>query len=329
MDGGGRLLRSLTAGAPGSVALAAAAGPGVLRASAFPAFKGQPKTRRSKRAFTRRSVRVPPEQRVPRGVGSLLTLAFFAAVGIYGAVLGGHVETFQETYGEPKHALARLLGLGIDHVTISGIAELTEAEVLIAAGISPKTSLAFLDAAEARRRLEAVPMIREASVRKLYPNELSITLTEREPRALWQRNGELFVISGDGTVIDMLNDWRFADLPLVVGDQANTRSKDYLALLEQAGPLRSRIRAGMLVAGRRWNLKMDNGIDVRLPELAPGPALARLAKLETEHKLLEKDVLAVDMRMPDRVVVRLNEEAAAARSEMLKKKPSKTKGAEI
>src|SRR4029079_4677515 len=162
------------------------------------------------------------------------------------------------------------------------------------------------------------PLVRRASVRKLYPNELVIGITERAPHALWQLNGELFIIATDGTVIDLMQDERFIGLPLVVGERANLRNSDYLTLLEAAGPLKSRIRAGTLVSGRRWTLKMDNGMDVRLPELGTAQALARLLKLEREQKILDKDVLAVDLRMPDRVVVRLTEEAAAARMDTLK-----------
>jgi cell division protein FtsQ len=201
-------------------------------------------------------------------------------------------------------------------------------EVLAAAGITPKSSLAFLSVGEVRERLEKVPLIKSASVRKLYPDELVVTLVEREPHALWQLDGELFVIAADGTVIDAMQDARFASLPLVVGGEANLRTKDYLALLDAAGPLKERIRAGSLVAGRRWTLKMDNGVDVRLPELGARDALARLEKLEREQGVLQKDVIAIDLRMADRVVVRLTEEAMAARLDGLKKKPLRGKGVE-
>ena len=125
-----------------------------------------------------------------------------------------------------------------------------------------------------------------------------------------------------------MRDDRFANLPLVVGDQANARTKDYLALLDAAGPLKPRIRAGTLVSGRRWTLKMQNGIDVRLPELGAAEAVARLVKLDREQKLLDKDVIAVDLRMRDRIVVRLTEEAASARAESMKKKLTRGKGVE-
>lgn len=284
------------------------------------------RSRRWFRGSRRSAVAVPLAERLPSGLGSWLAIAFLALTGTTGAILGGHYETFRETYGEPRHALARAVGLGIDRITISGLSGLSEIEVLVAAGIDPKISLAFFDADEARKRLEATPMIREASVRKLYPGEISINLTEREPYALWQVKGELFLIAQDGTVIDKMDDGRFANLPLVVGADANLKAKDYLALLSEAGPFAARIRAGSLVAGRRWNLKLDTGADIRLPEQGAGAAVKRLASLEQDFRISEKDLIAIDMRQPDRVTMRLTEEAATARAEQLKNKTKKKGG---
>ena len=175
-----------------------------------------------------------------------------------------------------------------------------------------------------------MPLVGAVSVRKIYPNELIVTLTEREPSALWQKDGEIFVIAADGTVIDRMRDGRFAGLPLVVGEGANKRTREYLALVDAAGPLKGRIRAGTLVSGRRWTLKVD-GVDVRLPETGATEAMARLVRfvdLERRSRLLEKDIIAVDLRMPDRLVVRLTEEAAAVRLEAVKKQRPRGKGIE-
>ncbi len=323
MDGGGRYLQPMTAyRADAAVARAAAFEPRRSSSSRFTFLKPF----RSSRGVRRRSAGVPLERRLPRFLGTGLALGFFGTVIFTGLLQGGHLDDFVGTYGEPHHALARAVGLGLDQVTISGITQVRENEVLAAGGLHDKLSLAFIDVNEVRERLERVPMIKTAAVRKLYPNELVITLTEREPHAIWQNKGELFVVASDGTVIDLMQDEGLVNLPLVVGEGANLRNKDYMALLQAAGPLKDRIRAGMLVSGRRWNLKMDNGMDVRLPELGAADAVARLVKLEREQKILEKDVLAIDLRMPDRIVVRLTEEAASARAESLKKKPMRGKG---
>ena len=319
MDGGGRYLQPITA-SPAGIAVARASLPrssgGSVPRLAF----------RFPRMPRRRSVAVPLERRIPRFLGTGLALGFFSAVVFVGLSQGGHLDEIYRTSGEPHHALARSLGLGLERVTMSGLSQLREADVLAAAGLNPQVSLPFLSAAEVRARLERMPLVKTASVRKLYPNELLVTLTEREPHAIWQLNGELFIAASDGTVIDLMEDGRFVHLPLVVGEQANGRTEEYLALIEAAGPLKGRIQAGTLVAGRRWTLKIDNGVDVRLPELGAKEALARLVKLEREQKILDKDVLAIDLRMQDRVVVRLTEEAAAARADAMKKKPMRGKG---
>jgi cell division protein FtsQ len=319
MDGGGRFLRPLSAGLPGGAAVAVPPS----------AWSGSPQPRSSRPRVRRRaSVVTPAQRRLPPFLGTGLVLAFFALVGVTGAVNGGQYQRIRDQYGEPRHMLARALGLGLDRITISGIGQLTEAEILGIAGISTKVSLPFLDVAEIRDRLERVPLIKSASVRKLYPSELLITMSEREPHALWQHNGEVFLIALDGTVIDIVEDARFAHLPLVVGDLANGRSGEYLALREAAGPLKSRILAGTLVSGRRWTLKLDNGMDVRLPERDAAAAVARLVKLDREQRILDKDIIALDLRMNDRVVVRLTEEAMAARLDAARKKPPRGKGVE-
>jgi cell division protein FtsQ len=322
MDGGGFVLESLTAGSPGRGGRASATW--AARDGRFGALR----FRALLSGLRRRSfVAAPQAGRVPRHLGTVLALGFFTAVAGYGLVLGGQYDAFQRAFGEPRDVVARALGFGIEKVTISGLSQLSEREILGIAGVSPRVSLPFISAADIRGKLEAVALVRSASVRKLFPSELVINLTEREPFALWQKDGELFVVSGDGTMIDTMRDGRFASLPLVVGAGANARAAEYTAILDAAGPLRDRIRAGMLISGRRWNLKMNNGIDIRLPEQGATAAVARLARLEREQGLLEKDVLAVDLRMTDRVVVRLSEEAAATHAELVKKRPARgTKG---
>lgn len=324
MDGGGRVFEPLTAGYSGGSGSSPVYGghrPGSLatrlRSLRIPSpFAALGFKRRS-------SVAVPLARRIPRHIGTGLTLAFFVGIAGYGLVAGGQFAALRVVSGEPRDMIARLLGFGLDRITIAGLSQLSEKEVLAISGISPKVSLPFLSAADIRTRLEETPLVRSATVRKLFPHELVITLVEREPFALWQKGGELFVVSADGTVIDRMRDGRFANLPLVVGTSANARAADYTAILDAAGSLRGRIRAGMLVSGRRWTLKMDNGIDVHLPEQGATAAVARLARLDREQKILDKDVLAIDLRMTDRVVVRLTEEAAASHAELAKKRPAR------
>ena len=185
----------------------------------------------------------------------------------------------------------------------------------------------FLDAAEARAKLKANPWIAEATILKLYPSRLHVAVTEREAFALWQKDRKVSVISSDGTVVEPFVSARFAKLPLVVGIGAETKAKDFLALLEKYPLLRAQMHAAVFVAERRWNVVLKNGIDVRLPETDAEKALDTLVQLDRDNKLLSRDITVVDMRLADRVTVRLADEPATARIEAIKAKNKKKGGA--
>ena len=329
MDGGGRILRSLSEALRlSSIAterplLAAIGFPANCTASSFtlaPARRAQVLPRRDGQSRRGRFMDFARQ----RGTALLVFSLIGTSIG-YGALRGGAYATFVEQYGTPADIVARNIGFPVSAVTITGQSGLTESEVLEASGISSKNSLAFLDVAEVRDRLRALPLVKDASVRKLYPDRLVIEITERQPYALWQQEGQVSVVAADGTVIDTMRDGRFADLPFVVGQGANTHLANYLALIGRAGDLKAKIRAGIFVGERRWTLSTTTGIEVMLPEKNPEGALAALASLERESRVLEKDLISLDLRLPDRMVARLSEEAAAQRADTLGRKGAKTK----
>jgi cell division protein FtsQ len=315
MDGRGRLLRSVNG--PMTPAFAQA------HLSAAPPSRGF-----RGRAFRRR-FRFPVARlvaRLPDGFGTFMTAALFAATIGLGVVRGGHHEAFVAKYGDPLHFAGRALGFGVARVHITGLGDLSPAEILAVGGIDASSSLPFLDVEDVRARLSAVPLVRDASVRKVYPGTVEISLVEREGHALWQNHGEFFVIAVDGAVIDRYRGNRFNELPIVVGEGAAQRAAEILARIDEVPGLKPHIRAAVLVSGRRWSLKLVNGVDVRLPEGDEAAALRRLAAMIRDHKVLDKDVLAIDLRLPDRAVLRLTEEAAAIRAEVLKGRAKAGKG---
>jgi cell division protein FtsQ len=253
----------------------------------------------------------------PRGLGLALAAAVLGAVALVGVARGGQYRAFIASEGSIGDFFARGLGLGIDVVTLSGQSRLTEPEILAIAGVTPRDSVPFFDVETARERLEATPLIKQASVRKLYPSRLIIDIVERTPAALWQHDGEVRTIAADGAVIDELRNSRLSDLPFVVGDGANTRLSEFRALVGAAAELAPKIEAGVLVGGRRWNFKMKSGVDVKLPEAAPLAAVTTLLGLQRRSRILDRDILWLDLRTPGRVFARLSADAAAARQERL------------
>jgi cell division protein FtsQ len=263
---------------------------------------------------------------IPRGAGSVAAVAVFLIAGACGAVYGGHVEAVTTQLRDARDATANAAGFHIAAVAIGGPKEVTREEILAAAGVTGKSSLLFLDAETARTRLKSNPWIADATILKLYPDRLHIAVSERQAFAMWQKDNRVTVIGSDGTVVQPFVDARFANLPLVVGAGAEKAASDFLALTDRFPALRDQVRAYVMVAERRWNLRLKNGIDVRLPESEPERALETLVALDRDKKLLSRDVVVIDMRVPDRATARLSDTAAAVRQDAMKDKKVRRKG---
>ena len=267
------------------------------------------------------------ERYLPNRLGVALTVLMLLGSAGLGIVKGGHVDEFMVGLSDTRNALANSAGFRITEVAINGRRQLSQDEVLAIGGVNGRSSLLFLDATVLRDKLKANPWIADATILKLYPGRLQIDIVERTAFALWQQDGRLAVIAEDGAVLEPYVSRRFVTLPLVVGKGADTKARDFLALLDRYPQVRTVTKAAILVGERRWNLRLKDGLDIRLPENDVGNALAMLSKLDKEDRLFSRDITAVDMRLPDRLTVQLSEEAAKAREELFKdKKPKKKPG---
>ena len=336
MDGAGRLARSLRSLGPQADLKAAAIGAGVLLREWLEQRLAQTKAASAKRKAAKlRPVREPNPNRLialverylPNRAGVAATVLILLGSAGFGIVRGGHVEELTQALSDTRNALANAAGFRITTVGINGRKQLSQDEVLAIGGVNGRSSLLFLDADAVRGKLKANPWIGEATVLKLYPGRLQIDIVERSAFALWQQDGHLSVIADDGAVLEPYVTRRFTSLPLVVGKGAETRARDFLALLDRYPQVRAVTKAAIFVGERRWNLRLKDGLDIRLPENDVGNALAALSKIDKEDKLFSRDIVAVDMRLSDRLIVQLSDDAAKARDDLFKdKKPKKKAG---
>jgi cell division protein FtsQ len=291
-----------------------------------PAWSEQPALRLLRRCGAALVARKPP-----RGLGASAAALLLLASTCYGVVKGGHTETIVEQVQDICDRAANSAGFRISEIALAGQHEVSRETILTLAGITGRSSLLFLDAARTRARLMSNPWIADASVLKLYPGRLRIGITERKPFAIWQQAGAISLIATDGTVLEHYVPPRFAALPLLVGKGAERGGRDFLDIVKRYPDIARNVEASVLVADRRWNLHLKGGIEVLLPEDEPDRALRILAELDRSKQILSRDIVTVDLRLPDRVTVRLSDAAAAAREDALKaveKNKNKMKGGE-
>ncbi len=265
------------------------------------------------RAFWRRLDTIA----APRtGPGTSLALGFIIAGWFYGSVVAGTASTLVSGIGAS-------VGLQAEDIVLTGQVETSEQDLIAALGLLDKNSLLGFDAAGARERLMALPWVKDVAIRKLYPGKLTVALAEKRAAAVWQHNDRLTVVEQSGKLIakfgiaDLLNN-RFAHLPHLIGEGASQSASEILPLVATHPELVGRVASYSRVADRRWDLELANGMMIKLPETGIEQSLIQLAKLTTDDRLLERQIDVIDMRLTDRVVLRLQEEAAKVRASLVK-----------
>lgn len=204
-------------------------------------------------------------------------------------------------------------GLVIDQISISGQSLTDERSIIAALGVSENLPMMSFDAAAARARLEELPAIVSASVAKIYPSSLSVTIVEREPVARWRVDGVTFVIDAKGSQLAAVDD-TFRDLPLLVGDGAADDAVAIIDILDAHPLLTRRLVAVSRIADRRWDLIYDNGLRIMLPETGIESAVATLETLDGRHELLARDLSIIDLRVPGQLALRPTDRTPATGS---------------
>ena len=250
-------------------------------------------------------------RRLPRF--SLVAVTFLASTGLYGTIVGGHTRPVLEAVSAP-------VGLTIDQVDITGNSETSQIDILQTIYMTGAQTLPGLDVFAAREAIQAMPWIKSAALTKVYPDRVVVEIEEKKPYAIWQRGQDVLIIDRDGVPIVPYSTTRFTDLPFVVGVGAERAASELIDRIEVVPELTPRVRAYIRVAERRWDLRLDNGVTIQLPEIDPIEAAAEVVRMDRETRLLSRDIRAVDMRVSDRMVIKLTPEAQERRAAALKER---------
>jgi len=243
-------------------------------------------------------------------------LVLVAAVAMAGAAAGGwwlwQAGWVAHAAGKARWAAIAAtadMGFRVENVLVLGRRETPRDDLLKAVRLARGAPILAFDPQAAKQRIEALPWVKSASVQRRLPDTVFLRVVERKPLAVWQHKGRFALIDYDGKVIADSRLERFSHLLLVVGEDAPAHAARLLETLWNQPELMARVKAAVRVGGRRWNVRLDNGIDVRLPEENTGSAWARLADYERTHHVLAKDVGVLDLRLPDRLIVQKTRQA--------------------
>ena len=232
-----------------------------------------------------------------------------------------HYKTFIKQaaaeFTEISADISNMTGLVVKEVIVEGRAKTNKTELLAALQISEGDSILPLNINKIRERINKLPWIKSVRVERHFPNKISLSLVERVPLARWQKNRQLSLIDMQGDIISRVDLAKFIHLPIIIGENAPKLARQILKILSKEPHLFRRVRSVTLVSDRRWDVRLDNQIDVHLPEKNPQKAWAHLATVEHGHSILGSEVQGIDMRLENQLIIKL---------EKRKTSPTKTPG---
>ena len=232
-------------------------------------------------------------------------LAFCALCGsLFWLWHAGDLAPLSARLDSRLHFIGAENGLALDKVEVEGRDRQSKESILAALDVRQGMPVLDIDLAAAQARLEALTWVRSAEIERRMPDTLHIKIEERQPFAFWQRNGTLMLIDRDGMVIPAGDLKAYGPLIVLVGDDAPGYAVPLLDLLKTEPALAARVRAGVRLGQRRWTLRFDNGVEAALPETGAEAAWHRLAALEASSRVLERNISLIDLRLPDRVVLK-------------------------
>ena len=172
---------------------------------------------------------------------------------------------------------------------------------------SDKAPQALINVSEIRNRLLQFGWVKDARVSHRLPDTLVIDIVERTPAALWQNGGQLALIDNEGVVLDRVPVDKMPDLPLLIGPGANGEEQQLGRLMAAVPTLRPQLASASWVGGRRWDLNVQSGETIALPEgeETAKAVLVKFARLDKESGLLGRGIVRFDLRVPDKMIVRL------------------------
>ena len=267
----------------------------------------------ARRQFYRDAERANRRRAWPRWIQPALRVAAFLAViggiGGGGALLwrSGLAQTFTDGIGNRIIRATAMAGFRVDEVLVAGRSGAEKQAILNAVNLKRGDPILGFSIGRAQSDLERLPWIAAATVERRLPNLVYIRLTERVPMALWQFDRKLVLIDKAGTILADQGVERFAKLPIIVGKGAPEHAPELLLNLANEPILSPHLAAAVWVGSRRWDLRLDNGINIRLPEYDYAGALRRLSDLVSRESLFDRDIVAIDLRLPDRLIVQTAE----------------------
>ncbi|OJW50352.1 MAG: hypothetical protein BGO67_00295 [Alphaproteobacteria bacterium 41-28] len=221
-----------------------------------------------------------------------------------------HISTLMSQVLNGLERSTAYLGLRLEDVIVEGRIRTDKSQILKKLGFERGTPLLSINLSEAKAKLEEISWVNAVCVERRFPDTLYIRISEKKPVAIWQDHAKTYLVDQDGELVETKEVHKYKGLLLVAGDQAPRHLGKLIALLEKFPEIKYHVTAATHLRSTRWDIRLDGKIDVKLPEKEAERALKFLLNLEKHYHVMEQEIVTIDLRLPDQLILRLLPEAA-------------------
>ncbi len=221
---------------------------------------------------------------------------------------------FAQAISDSVYGTTAKAGFTVRTLYLEGRSRTAMKDIDAALGIKKGDPILRISLDEARQRLEKIESVRMAAVERALPDTLYVRVVEREPVALWQHQGKTVLVDDNGVMMSDIDSKAYRHLPLIVGEDAPKHVAELMTILASEPELAGHFAAAVRVGERRWNIRLSDGVEVKLPERDPLAAWRSLAGLQAKEKLLDRDVKVIDLRIEGRLFIKIEPEDMPGKS---------------
>ncbi len=240
-----------------------------------------------------------------------IAIAVAVVVGFTGwAWRTDRLTSYADMAKEKVVAVTSALGMNLKNIYLEGHRHVKPEALKEVLSLHYGQPLLTISLDEMKREVESLGWVKEAEIQRQFPSTLHIHVAERDPFAIWQHQGILHLIDRQGNVISQGEIGDYWHLPILVGAEANMAAEEIFTMLHSEKTLKEMVSSIIRVGARRWNVRLNNGIEIKLPETDPQAAWHFLAGMHRDKRLLDRDIRTVDLRMPDRLYIQVRHAAS-------------------
>jgi|GEM_PF-640682 len=234
-------------------------------------------------------------------------LALFGAWSFYLWYTEDSVQQVSNNAANDMYQTTKDLGFVVEYININGIKNANTKQIYTDLPIQQGDAILASSLDEIKQHLKANNWFESVTVKRTLPNTITINVVERIPVAIWQKNHKLHLIDDAGFVIKQLPNNTTLNYPHVIGEDANANAVELLSLLSTQPDLYNKVDVSTRFGNRRWDVKFNNGVEVKLPEKEPYKAWEKLAQLQQDEQILNRNIAVIDMRIADKLFLKLPE----------------------